>query len=274
MVAKNNVFYNIYSRSYDLALIIDDINIPVAPIRAKVCALVMLEPSSILSYPSRYIDQFEHSFSFQPIPIGVTKSRYVQCNVGAPPSFFPPLPPKRCRSSELLIINSNKVITMGHRKRTNFIKQLVTNLNVPFVVFGRGFRDFDSKAALLSEYQYSLAIENEISEFYVSEKLYDCWAAKTFPFYIGGSVVGKEEEEGLLTRLDLNDPVYSAKLINQIVGDQNVLNKYYKVVDDFFSFYISQLLFSNKIPKNIELNSNLKSRKSHYKIIFSKRFCR
>lgn len=94
--------------------------------------------------------------------------------------------PKIYPKSKLVsIIASNKSHLPGHQQRLHMIEQLK-----PYApLFGRGFNEVKYKEEALSDYMFSVAIENMDNWF--TEKLLDCFLTGTVPIYYGTPSVGK-----------------------------------------------------------------------------------
>lgn len=82
------------------------------------------------------------------------------------------------------IIASNKSHLPGHQQRLHMVEQLK-----PYApLFGRGFNEIKYKEEALSDYMFSVAIENMDNWF--TEKLLDCFLTGTIPIYYGTPNVG------------------------------------------------------------------------------------
>lgn len=85
----------------------------------------------------------------------------------------------------LSVVSSNKAFTDGHRKRLEFVQKLKNYFGDTLDVYGRGINDFEDKWDVLVDYKYTIAIENDDCEDWVTEKYFDCIYANTLPFYYG-----------------------------------------------------------------------------------------
>lgn len=66
--------------------------------------------------------------------------------------------------------------------------------------FGKGIHAVGSKREALSQYRFSIAMENAASNFYFSEKLVDCLLLETVPIYFGCPGIGSLLDiNGILT---------------------------------------------------------------------------
>ena len=89
------------------------------------------------------------------------------------------------KSKLISVVSSNKAFTAGHRKRLEFVQKLKNHFGDQLDVFGRGINDFDDKWDVLADYKYTIAIENDFCEDWVTEKYFDCIYANALPFYYG-----------------------------------------------------------------------------------------
>lgn len=79
------------------------------------------------------------------------------------------------------MITSNKAYIPGHKRRLAIANQFRNDVDL----FGRGFKDIDSKEEGLADYMFSVAVENAVYDTYFTEKLTDCFATGTIPVYYG-----------------------------------------------------------------------------------------
>lgn len=89
----------------------------------------------------------------------------------------------REKTKLISMITSNKLITKNHIMRFNFANDNRDKIDI----FGRGFREIDKKEEGLEEYAFSIAIENDSYDGYITEKVLDCFATATIPIYEGAS---------------------------------------------------------------------------------------
>lgn len=83
------------------------------------------------------------------------------------------------------IIASNKSFLPGHNDRLHMIEQLKDRIPL----FGRGFNEIEFKEEALSDYMFSISIENKDDWF--TEKLLDCFLCGTVPIFYGIKSIGK-----------------------------------------------------------------------------------
>lgn len=93
------------------------------------------------------------------------------------------------KSKDVCMIASNKTISKTHRDRLELAKYCERTAEID--VYGTAVnRPIDTKDAVLNEYRYSIAIENNSTPYYFTEKILDCFASKTVPIYYGATEIG------------------------------------------------------------------------------------
>lgn len=162
--------------------------------------LLTTEPSSVLIYPQKYLDQFgavytcqeqtrHRNVHFAPaiLPWFIGYSEDSEGNITSCPLDYDKLKamPTPRKPKLLSVITSNKAFTKGHIDRLRFVERLREHYGDKLDVFGRGFCDFADKWDVLAQYKYHIVIENSSQRYYWTEKMSDCLLAGTFPFYYG-----------------------------------------------------------------------------------------
>lgn len=120
-------------------------------------------------------------------------------------------PPKKTKL--LSVISSNKVVTEDHRQRLRFVQQIQTAFGDQVDVFGRGIRDVPDKADAIWEYKYHIVLENDHTDYYMSEKLPDSYLGWSFPFYSGGAFADRVFPTNSFARIDMYKPAASIATI-------------------------------------------------------------
>jgi hypothetical protein len=90
------------------------------------------------------------------------------------------------KSKSVSVIASTLTILPGHKRRHEAVSDLLAAQ--PELIdhsYGRGRREISKKEEALESYRYSIAIENESSENYFTEKIMDCFAMGVVPIYFG-----------------------------------------------------------------------------------------
>lgn len=94
------------------------------------------------------------------------------------------------KDRDLSILSSDKVMCELHRFRLELAKTCKKERLAD--TFGRfdGGEYVESVDETLDRYRFSLIIENDISDYYFSERLTSCLAAQTIPVYLGARKIG------------------------------------------------------------------------------------
>jgi len=177
---------------------------------------------------------------------------------------------KTDKSKLISVVSSNKVFTEGHKKRYDFVVKLKEHFGNKLDVFGRGINNFDDKWEVLADYKYTIAIENDFIDDWVTEKYFDCIFANSLPFYYGCPNLETYVNQNSFIRIDINDFEKSIKAIEEAINN----NEYEKrtqllqeqkinslQTDQFFPWIVSFLdnLTIDGVKKNIKLLPNTKN---------------
>ena len=93
------------------------------------------------------------------------------------------------KTKEVSVIASDKQITAYHRMRLELAKKACLNAKVDG--YGKGLGNYVRyKADALTDYRYSIVVENGVFENYFTEKILDCFASMTVPIYLGAPNIG------------------------------------------------------------------------------------
>lgn len=136
-------------------------------------------------------------------------------------------------------ITSNKNQTEGHKKRLQIINKFSNKIDL----FGRGFKEIKNKEEGLSDYKFSICIENGFYESYFTEKILDCFATATVPIYCGTpDIFNFFNKDGIIILDDnfnidkLSDELYFSK-IKSIEDNLERVKKFYTAEDWIYENY-------------------------------------
>ena len=76
---------------------------------------------------------------------------------------------------------------------------------------------------IFNQYKFILCIENSYSDGYITEKIFNCFFAKTIPLYKGSSIIKNYLNE--LSFIDLNNEDKSFKTIEMLNNNEEYYNK-------------------------------------------------
>jgi len=117
--------------------------------------------------------------------------------------------------------------------REKLVKDILdTDFNID--IFGKNWSISDSrykgwvkdKVEGLKDYEYSIAIENSCEDYYVSEKLFDCFLNNTVPIYYGCKNVNDFYDSRSFETFDLKKDNIINTLKNIIKVDNNIYKDY------------------------------------------------
>lgn len=63
----------------------------------------------------------------------------------------------------------------------------------------------ENKSQSLDDYRFSVVVENDITPFYFTEKILDCFASMTIPIYIGATKIGNFYNEDGVIKVGINE---------------------------------------------------------------------
>lgn len=125
------------------------------------------------------------------------------------------------KTKKISVITSNKQFTDGHKRRYDFVMRLKEHFGDAIDLYGRGVKDFEDKWDVLADYKYSIAIENFVLDDWITEKLYDCFLAHTFPIYYGCPNLEKYFPGASFERIDIEKWDDSITTIEKILNQKN-----------------------------------------------------
>ena len=135
------------------------------------------------------------------------------------------------KSKMISFISSNKNFTIGHKKRLEWVNMIKDQVDL----YGRGFREIESKEDALCDYMFSVSIENGFYSSYFTEKILDCFATGTIPVYMGSPDIGRYfNSDGIIQltdEFDVSEEIYYNKMDAIIDNLERV--KQFEVLEDF-----------------------------------------
>lgn len=174
----------------DVTLFMDNTLMEVRNCHSRVKLAWIVEPPCVHSHAYRDIlmcwQHYDRVFTFARDLLKVDP-RFTYCPWGTSfmwPGEWPQDPKK---TKMLSIIASGKNFAPGHRLR----HEVIASYRGAIDVMGHGYRPVQSKLEGLTDYRYSLAIENSVVDSYWTEKLLDCFYCRTMPIYWGTKTVSE-----------------------------------------------------------------------------------
>jgi len=182
-----------------------------------------------------------HSVPFLPWMINANHGTSIWQKHERDVAFFAkmPIPPK---SKTISVICSNQALTSHHRMRIRFVDELKRHFGKSLDWFGNGYEPVEQKWEALSDYRYTIVLENQSRHNVITEKLGDAFLANTFPFYWGAPNADEVFDPRGFTVLNIEDLKQSIKLIESAIENdlysisQPWLNRNREIVIHEFNF--------------------------------------
>ena len=155
--------------------------------------------------------------------------------------------PKRQKFCAALISNFNS--TDGFRLK--FIKELEKYKKIDFggKVYNNIGRSVEDKIKFLSQYKFSIAMENSEGDGYISEKIVDAFLSGTIPIYYGDYMIDEyinpkayilikgekdlQKKIEYIKKIDNNDEIYKYILKEKVLLDNNIVIDTEKELKEF-----------------------------------------
>lgn len=160
------------------------------------------------------------------------------------PEFLP------IKNKLISMISSSNSFLPGHQFRLNILNKVKDFVDV----YGRGFNYIQNKEQGMKDYYYSIAIENDNTDNYFSEKLIDCFMLCTIPIYWGCNyayeVFDKKGMISLNSYTDLNelkklDKSYYYDNIDSIVENYFIAQKENRYMDEVLLKILMKMYYEN-----------------------------
>ncbi|MEM7476304.1 MAG: glycosyltransferase family 10 [Planctomycetota bacterium] len=254
-VGADNLNPDSKAEQFDGWVVYDDM-----PTAAEYCCprsntlLITGEPESIRRYRRRYTSQFGRVWSSQAAiqhphvkrrnegqhwHYALSKSSVHGCQLG-----FDELEKLQCPSKTKLasVICSAKASTADHRKRFEFVKALKDEFGDQIDWFGRGTREIEDKAEAIYSYRYHIVLENDHSEFFMTEKLADAYLGWSYPIYFGGTEAYYRYPEGSFTAIDIYNPREAMSILHNVLDSDTFEQSLLRIAEAR-----KRVLYSNNI---------------------------
>lgn len=192
--------------------------------------LITGEPESVRRYRPRFTGQFGKVWTSQEKikHPELTRRNEAQhwhyamrdsLSHGSPLNFDQLASLKQPQKTKLMsVICSNKALTPDHQKRLEFVQLLQENFGDSIDFFGRGFHPVEDKADAIWNYRYHIVLENDHTEFFMTEKLSDAFLGWSYPIYFGGSEAYHRFPTGSFAAIDIYQPEQAISTIRCILA--------------------------------------------------------
>lgn len=155
-------------------------------------------------------------------------------------------------------VTSNATHKPGHKLRMDFKDFLEKNV-FDFDLYGRGFNPIDDKFNGIFPYKYSIAIENDVTDDYWTEKIADCFLSYTMPIYYGANKITEYFPKESMILIDPNKPEEALDIIKQAV-EENYWKKNFDALEEARNLVLEKYQFFPWVVKLIN-DYNIKDKK-------------
>jgi hypothetical protein len=163
--------------------------------------------------------------------------------------------PIKSRTLGCYCIISTKTITETQYMRVKLLEYLSNKLGSSFILYGNGFESIDSKETVGGTFTHSIAIENRINPYLISEKYFDATILKNEVFYLGGNIKRKDFSKFTTALNDLSfDQIY--REVSERLDCYSYSESEEKYKTDI-SLSVLQNNFIYRILKNIKQRNDL-----------------
>jgi hypothetical protein len=191
----------------------------------------IIEPRDIDPIPYRYAEEnyqkFEKIYTHEKKLLCMSsKFRFVPCGSCFIQNIDRKIYPKKKFFS---MVTSLKKMTNNHLVRIEVLKNLINKAKVD--LFGIGFNPIENKVVGLGDYMFSIAVENQTSDFYFTEKIIDCFLTGTIPLYYGCPEIDRFfDPEGIIKFKTIDELMFLIESLSQ----ESYIKKFGALRDNFF----------------------------------------
>ena len=154
------------------------------------------------------------------------------------------------KTKNISMICSSKLFTEMHKIRHKIASDALKTGKVD--LFG-GFLNgkmFAYKSSTLKDYRFQIVVENDITPYYFTEKIMDCFASQTIPVYLGATKINNFFNEDGIIKIDkdvdiekvinnLNETEYQNR-INAVKENYKKVMKYLNINDLLYETYLAK----------------------------------
>lgn len=139
------------------------------------------------------------------------------------------------KTKDFSMISSNKKMCPLHIERMNLARKLEGKVDCFGTYKGKWISTYDAHA----EYRFAVVIENYINDYWFTEKICNCFAAKTVPIYYGAKQIGSYFDADGIIQADIKD---IPKIINEMDPEAEyekrltAINNNYEIVKNYQCF--------------------------------------
>ena len=135
------------------------------------------------------------------------------------------------RKNKACLITSRKVMTAGHRRRVCFADYVLEHHSDIIDVYGNGYQSIPDKFEVMSQYKYSIIIENCSYPNYWTEKISDCYLAGCYPLYYGCTNIEEFFEKEAFTIIDIEKKEQTIQTLMKCIKENCFENKVSAIIN-------------------------------------------
>ncbi len=142
------------------------------------------------------------------------------------------------KSNDLTFITSTKGWTLQQIQRV-YLADWFNQIGVP--VYGKGYKEIERKASVLTASRFCVCVENENLEGYHTEKLVDCFKTGTIPLYVGDPKVSEKYEQQGIFQFNTVDELKNSSVLFEILNGhaKNIYESKKKAIVENYNRYLS-----------------------------------
>ena len=190
----------------------------------------------VFTYDTKLLNTLENARLILPFGIWYGNESEVTYNALIPPEKAKRDPVKispdvwRIKNKNISMICSAKILCPMHKIRHQIAKIAQESGKVDIFGGFNGGKKFPFKSATLEKYRFSIVVENDIADYYMTEKIMDCFASMTIPIYLGAPKVSEFFNPDGIIFIDENTDINK---ILPLCTEQEYLNRLEAIKDNF-----------------------------------------
>lgn len=141
---------------------------------------------------------------------------------------------------------SDQSLTPNHQLRIEFVKKLKNHFGDRLDWFGNGFNPVATKREGLSNYKYTIVLENQARFNIITEKIYDAFIERCFPFYWGAPNLSTYFDSRGFEPINIEDAEGAISIIEHAIS-QNYYGQRVEFVSLNRNLVLHEMNFINRI---------------------------
>jgi hypothetical protein len=125
----------------------------------------------------------------------------------------------------LSVVCSDKKMVPAHRQRLRFVEILRDHFGDRIDVFGRGHHPINDKWDAIAPYRYHIALENDRTPHFWTEKLADAYLGLAHPIYFGCPNIEDYFPRDAWTAIDIFQPKAAIETITSLLYQDDYANR-------------------------------------------------